>query len=143
VKRARVSLAAFVVLLACPGPRPESDAQNAPAQTSTNTRSPGAVTLPRATPAASPVTEVQLLEYEIRIADTLPAGPQQLRIANAGKEKHSLAIEGPGVSTRLPSELTRGDIAELAVTLQPGTYTVWCPVDKHRGKGMARMITVK
>ena len=141
--RALFPLAAVLLLAACPGPSP-NDAQSAPAQTSTTTISPR--TLPATTrlpSVAMPVTEVQLLEYEIRIADTLPSGPQHLRIANGGEERHSFAIEGPGLSTQLASELTRGDFAELAVTLKPGTYTVWCPVDKHRGKGMQRTITVK
>ena len=93
--------------------------------------------------AASPVVDVQLLEYEIRMPDTLTAGAQRLRIANAGHDPHSFAIEGPGLSQQLGSRLTRGDTTELAVTLQPGTYTVWCPVDEHRGKGMQRTVTVK
>jgi uncharacterized cupredoxin-like copper-binding protein len=142
--RALFSLAAVLLLAACPGGRPENDSQNAPAKTSTTTVSPRTPAATTSLPAtAAPVTEVQLSEYEIRIADTLPAGPQHLRIANGGEEKHSFAIEGPGVSTQLASELTRGDVAELAVTLQPGMYTVWCPVDEHRGKGMQRTISVK
>ena len=149
-----LAVVALLLFAACPGGRPEDSAQNAPPKTSTTTQSPQAAPenstamIPVAptnatTPAASPVTEVQLLEYEIHISDTLPAGAQRLHIANAGEERHSLAIEGPGVSAQLPSDLTRGDVGELSVTLQPGTYTVWCPVDKHRGKGMQRTITVK
>jgi hypothetical protein len=136
-------LAAVLLLAACPGTSPEGP-QKSPPHSSTTTVSPRTPASTTTLPAsAAPVSEVQLLEYQIRMADTLPAGLQTLRIANGGEQKHSLAIEGPGVSAQLGSELTRGDVKELTVTLQPGTYTVWCPVDEHRGKGMQRTITVK
>ena len=151
--RALVSLAALLVLAGCPGGGPEDSSQNAPPKTSTTTQNPQAVpdnstamnpiSPATSTQSASPVADVQLLEYQIRMSDTLHAGPQNFRIANAGHERHSFAIEGPGVSQQLGSDLTRGDTTELAVTLRPGTYTVWCPVDKHRGKGMQRTITVR
>ncbi len=152
--RRLLPFAALLVLAACPGGGPEDTSRNAPSKTSTTTQSPQAVpenstammpTMPATPhePSASPMVDVQLLDYEIRMADTLKAGPQHFRIANAGKERHSFAIEGPGVSTRLGSDLMRGDRGELAVTLPAGTYTVWCPVDEHRGKGMQRTITVK
>ncbi|PYQ48386.1 MAG: hypothetical protein DMF59_16160 [Acidobacteria bacterium] len=86
--------------------------------------------------------QVQLTEYEIRLPDTLPAGHQTLHIANAGKLNHNFAIEGNGVSQKLASDLTRGDSTELGIDLKPGTYVVYCPVDKHRGRGMERTITV-
>ena len=153
MKRALSSVAALLLLAACPGHEPKDASQSAPPKTTTTTQSPQAVpenstamipvtsTAMRA--SASPTVDVQLLEYEIRMPDTLNAGPQRLRVANGGHESHSLAIEGPGLSTQLGSNLTRGDTTELEVTLQPGTYRVWCPVDKHRGKGMERTLTVK
>ena len=138
------AVAAAVLLAACPGNRQEDESQTGPAKTSTTTVSPRTPASTTALPStAAPVTEVQLLDYEIRIADTLPAGPQHLRIANGGHEPHGFAIEGPGVSTQLANNITRGDTTELAVTLKPGTYTVWCPVDGQRGKGLERTITVK
>jgi uncharacterized cupredoxin-like copper-binding protein len=155
VIRLLLGIVAALLLAACPGGRPEDSAKNAPSKTSTTTQNPQAVPenstamMPMTPPSAAPppaaprIAEVQLLEYEIRMADTLSAGPQRLRIANAGKERHSLSIEGPGVSEQLASDLTRGDTTELSLTLQPGVYEVWCPVDEHRGKGMKRTITVK
>ena len=154
MNRPGLTLLAFLAL-ACPGGRPEDSSQNAPPKTTTTTRSPQAVpenstamnpVAPSSPtePAASPTADVQLLEYDIRVTtDAFRSGPHRLRIANAGKEQHSLAIEGPGISERLAGNLAKGDTAELAVTLKPGTYTVWCPVDGHRGKGMQRTLTVK
>jgi uncharacterized cupredoxin-like copper-binding protein len=82
---------------------------------------------------------VELLEYQIHPPQTLRAGKQTLTLVNAGKEKHAFAIEGTTVKS---AELSRGDSASLEVDLKPGTYTVYCPVDGHRGKGMTSTITV-
>lgn len=87
--------------------------------------------------------QVQLTEYAIQIPDTLPAGSVELNIANAGKEDHSFAIDGGDLHTQLHEPLKRGDTAQLIVTLKPGTYTVYCPVDGHRGKGMQKSVTVR
>ena len=153
---------AFALLIAaCPGDRRTDVSQSGPAQTSTTTRNPQAVpenstamnpvsppqtSMPStraASSAATPTVEVQLTEYEIRMPDSLTAGPQQFRIANGGKEAHNFVIEGPGVSQKLASDLPRGDTTELAANLPAGTYTVYCPVDGHRGKGMRRTIVVR
>src|SRR6266516_2240756 len=72
---------------------------------------------------------VELSEYEIRVADTLPAGHHSFMVVNSGKQSHSLVIEGNGTHAALPQQLTRGDSAPLAVDLKPGTYTFYCPVD--------------
>jgi plastocyanin len=86
---------------------------------------------------------VQLTEYQIQMPDIISSGPQTLRITNAGKVNHNFAIEGNGVAQKLGNDLTRGDSADMTVNLKPGTYTVYCPVDKHRAKGMQRTITVQ
>jgi plastocyanin len=138
-----LSLFALALLAGCPGNQPMDASQAGPAKTSTTTLSPRTpVTTTRIAAPGNPSVDVELLEYQIRMSDTLAAGKQTFRIANGGHEQHGFAIEGPGVSKQLANNLTRGDTAELEVTLQPGTYTVWCPVDGHRGKGMQRTITV-
>jgi uncharacterized cupredoxin-like copper-binding protein len=91
---------------------------------------------------AEPEQEVHLLEYQINMPDTLPAGRTVFQIDNAGKENHAFEMEGPGVETKTQT-LTRGNTTTLSVDLKPGTYTVYCPVDGHKGKGMKRTITVK
>ena len=93
-------------------------------------------------PSASPAQEVHLIEYSIHIPDTLPAGALGFNVENAGKEDHGLQIEGNGVSQGT-KVLKRGDTASLEVNLKPGTYTVYCPVDGHKDKGMRKTITVK
>jgi len=153
---------AFACLLAaCPGDRRTDVSQSGPAQTSTTTRNPQAVpenstAMNPVTPpqtsmpttrlggtASSPTVDVQLTEYEIRMPDTLAAGAQRFKIVNSGKQTHNFVIEGAGISQKLASDLARGDTAELIVNLPAGSYTVYCPVDGHRGKGMQRTIVVR
>jgi uncharacterized cupredoxin-like copper-binding protein len=154
-------LAFALLIAACPGDRRTDESQNGPAQTSTTTRNPQAVpgnstamnpvmppqaSMPStrvAGAATSPTVDVQLTEYEIRMPDSLAAGAQRFRIINSGKQTHNFVIEGAGISQKLGSDLTRGDSAELMVNLPAGSYTVYCPVDGHRGKGMQRTIVVR
>jgi uncharacterized cupredoxin-like copper-binding protein len=144
-----------LLLAACPGDRRTDVSRSGPAQTSTTTRNPQAV--PENSTAMNPVTpphvggaaatapavDVQLTEYEIRMPDSLAAGPQRFKIANAGKQTHNFVVEGGGISQKLASDLSRGDTTELTVNLPAGSYTVYCPVDGHRGKGMQRTIVVR
>jgi uncharacterized cupredoxin-like copper-binding protein len=154
-------LAFALLIAACPGDRRTDESQNAPAQTSTTTRNPQAVpenstAMNPVTPpqtsmpstraggtATSPTVDIQLTEYEIRMPDSLVAGPQRFRITNSGKQTHNFIIEGGGIAQKLASDLTRGNTAELAVNLPAGSYTVYCPVDGHRGKGMQRTLVVR
>jgi hypothetical protein len=154
--RAAVVIAAAVLFAGCPGNQPEDSSQNSPPRNSTSTQNPQKVPdnssvvpqskeLPgsRVPAAATQTLSVQLTEYGIQIPETLAPGQYRLQVANAGKENHNFAIEGPGVQTKLASDLTRGDLADVVVDLKPGTYTVYCPVKGHRGKGMQRTINVK
>jgi len=159
----KVSLLAIaaVLLAACPGDRRTDESRSGPAQTSTTTRNPQAV--PENSTAMNPITppqtampstraggsataptiDVQLTEYEIRMPDSLTAGPQHFRISNGGKQTHNFVIEGPGISQKLASDLSRGDTTEMTVNLPAGSYTIYCPVDGHRGKGMQRTVVVR
>ncbi len=93
--------------------------------------------------AATATQPVELSEYSIHMPQTLTAGAQTFKIVNAGKRKHSFEIEGNGIEVKLPTDLPAGDQATLEVMLKPGTYTVYCPVDHHKGKGMSTTLTVK
>lgn len=158
--RGAVAAVAALLLFGCPGNQPEDESHNAPPKTSTSVANPVALPenstslnpvaapnkeLPgsRIPAAATAVTKVQLTEYEIQMPETLTAGRQTLQITNAGKTTHNFAIEGNGVATKLSSDLMRGDSAPLTLNLMPGTYTVFCPVDGHRGKGMQRTLHVQ
>jgi hypothetical protein len=148
----------LALLAACQRETPDVS-QNAPSQSSTTTDATPQVTEsnastmnpvippetdnPAARPAgASPTQEVHLIEYAIHMPDTLPAGRMAFNVENGGKENHAFEIEGNGVHAET-NELPRGNTASLEVDLKPGTYTIYCPVDGHRGKGMEKKITVQ
>ncbi|MGZ8851379.1 MAG: plastocyanin/azurin family copper-binding protein [Thermoanaerobaculia bacterium] len=149
------SAIALIALTACPYGGPHGDqSQNAPAKTSTTTSNPRAgedrsatanpVLPPQSAPAAPPEpTRVELTEYSILIPPTLTPGHQRFTIVNSGTQSHNFVVEGNGASAKLPENLPRGDTTQMELDLKPGTYTVWCPVDGHRGKGMQTTVTVK
>lgn len=152
---------ALLVLAACPNPdRNRDESTTGPPKTSTATGNPQTIpenstamnpVVPpqtqnkgaRPPASAEPAVHVQLTEYAIEMPDTLTAGTHSLTITNAGTTKHNFAIEGPGVDQKLASDLMRGDSAPMTVALQKGSYTVYCPVDGHRGRGMQRTIAVQ
>lgn len=92
--------------------------------------------------AKAPEAAVDLLEYSIHMQPSYAAGATTFAVANAGKETHSLVIEGNGTQAKLPTDLPRGDRSTLTVDLKPGTYTAWCPVNGHKGKGMSTTFVV-
>ncbi|MCU1347260.1 MAG: hypothetical protein JWO56_290 [Acidobacteria bacterium] len=150
-------LSAILLFAACR--KQEDFSQATPAQTSTTTVNVHRVpeNMPTRNPVAPPQRDlpsrrvpaaagserqVDLIEYSIHLPSTLPPGHQTLNVSDAGKENHSLVIEGNGTRVELPTQLTRGDTTTLDVDLKSGTYTAWCPVDGHRGKGMSTTFTV-
>lgn len=86
----------------------------------------------------------QLTEFSIALdTTTFPPGTYTFIAQERGKVAHALSIEGPGLKTTSTAVLSPGDAdAALAVDLEPGTYTLWCPVGTHRDQGMEATITV-
>jgi uncharacterized cupredoxin-like copper-binding protein len=85
---------------------------------------------------------VSLAEFAISMPTSLPAGRVTFAITNDGTMPHSFEIEGNGVEKALKNPLEPGQTDMLSVNLDPGTYTVYCPVDDHRGQGMELEVTV-
>lgn len=90
------------------------------------------------------VVPVQMTEFHLQLpATSFTPGTYTFTATNAGSIVHALNLDGPGVSDRrTPGVVQPGGTAALTVTLQPGTYTMYCPVDDHRGMGMVTMFTV-
>ena len=62
-------------------------------------------------------------------------------VTNKGNTEHALEIEGNGIEEETDT-LQAGDVGELTVTLKPGTYEMYCPIDGHRAQGMEGTLTV-
>jgi uncharacterized cupredoxin-like copper-binding protein len=87
-------------------------------------------------------TRVEVVENEFKIIlpDTqLRAGEITFEVKNEGKIPHDLAIRGMEEKTEL---IPGGGSDELTVTLDAGTYELWCTVPGHEEAGMVLEISV-
>ena len=108
-------------------------------------------------PAASPVAglddetaqepdetvDVSLVEWSVDLESQPAAGLIAFEARNDGTTRHSLAVEGEGTEARLPERLQPGEAGTLTAELDPGTYTLYCPVGNHRNEGMETGLVVE
>lgn len=85
---------------------------------------------------------VKLVDFKLEMPKTVPSGMVTFKITNTGKVTHNLEIEGNGVESKLPKDLQPGESGTLQVTLKPGKYDAYCPVDGHKQSGMQLDLTV-
>jgi plastocyanin len=57
-------------------------------------------------------------------------------------QPHAVSIEGPGNVSKGGRIAQPGGTSTVTATLQPGTYTFYCPVGSHRQAGMEGTLTV-
>lgn len=138
-----LAAAACLVAAAACGTDPDDDEDRTPAPASP-TEATGAPGQPTAEeePEATEVT-VTMVDFQLELSETSFAPGEYTFVAEqAGEEPHALTIEGPGVSDTTPEISPGGGSEELTVTLEPGTYQLWCPVGDHREDGMETTIEV-
>jgi len=88
------------------------------------------------------VINVDERDFTIEISTMeLTAGTYTFVATNSGQTTHALEIEGQGLEEET-ADLAPGDSAELTITLEPGEYELYCPVDGHKDRGMELDITV-
>jgi uncharacterized cupredoxin-like copper-binding protein len=88
---------------------------------------------------------VTVAETDFKLAlstSTFKPGTYTFAVRNMGKATHALEVEGPGVGERKSDTVSPGESTSLTVTLQQGTYELYCPVDNHKDLGMETKITV-
>jgi len=95
----------------------------------------------RAQTAANEV-EVELVEYEIRMPTTLPAGPTTFRVTNNGSVDHNFQIKGQGITNGFANAFPPGQTQILEVDLPVGDYEVYSPISNYADQGMRLMLTV-
>jgi uncharacterized cupredoxin-like copper-binding protein len=87
--------------------------------------------------------QVKASEYSFSLpSTTLRPGSYTFTMANDGHATHAMEIDGPGVADQKSSTVGPGGTSTLTVTLQPGSYTLYCPVGNHRQLGMQTTLTV-
>jgi plastocyanin len=71
---------------------------------------------------------------------TTKAGTVTVQFANQSSTPHAVKIEGNGIEKG--SDTITSSNTSFTVTLKPGKYTFYCPVDGHRAAGMQGTLTV-
>lgn len=92
-----------------------------------------------------PVTTLHLAEYRITPASvSLDAGSHSFTAINSGGINHALELSGNGIDGHTPDlAYSPGHSEGFTLTLKPGTYKFFCPVDGHRGLGMQATLVVR
>jgi len=85
--------------------------------------------------------EITLVDGEIQMPETLPAGMYMFDVTNEGELVHNVEIEGQGIETMLDDDLQPGESGMLSVELEAGEYEVYCPVGDHAEQGMQMTLT--
>lgn len=129
-----VAVNAFaVVLAACGGNGTSSETAPSPSEQSKATGSAG----------AGRTVTVTETEYQISLSRSdLTPGTWTFNVVDDGQTTHALEIEGPGVKDRASDTISSGQSTALTVTLEKGSYELYCPVDGHKDLGMKTEITV-
>jgi uncharacterized cupredoxin-like copper-binding protein len=87
--------------------------------------------------------QVQVTDDHIQMPTELPAGMATFEVTNAGTHEHSFGITGPGGDKVLEKNLEPGETEQLEMTLDAGTYRIYCPVDQKHGDPMQMALNVK
>ncbi len=90
------------------------------------------------------ITTLHLSEYKITPAQlSLDAGSHTLTAINDGTISHALELTGNGIDGHTRDlAFGPGHSEGFTVTLKPGTYRFFCPVDGHQGLGMQGTLVV-
>ncbi|HEX9416300.1 MAG TPA: plastocyanin/azurin family copper-binding protein [Gaiellaceae bacterium] len=95
-------------------------------------------------PTGAKSVVVDETEFKITLpgGSTLKAGSYDFEAKNTGKLGHDLVVVGPGVDNEKTPVYDPGQTETLKVTLQPGTYDLYCSVPGHKQAGMDLKLTV-
>src|ERR1700681_238856 len=92
---------------------------------------------------ASPVS-VRLSEWKLELSRlTVPTGEVEFTVTNGGTMLHAFEVEGQGLEKDL-EPIKVGATSTLRLTLPPGSYELYCPIDNgaHKKMGMIAHLEV-
>jgi plastocyanin len=70
------------------------------------------------------------------------AGKATIVLDNPSSLPHAVEVEGQGLEEETDT-INKGETAKVTVTLKPGKYEYYCPVDGHKAAGMTGTLTVQ
>jgi plastocyanin len=87
--------------------------------------------------------EVSSSQLQLQLSrPSLSAGSAIVEQYNAGSDPHNLILERSGMVAFSFDTLDPGGDQRQTVTLEPGTYTLYCSLLNHRSLGMQATLTV-
>jgi plastocyanin len=93
--------------------------------------------------AAAPADTVEVVATDFAFEPSSltldAAGEHTVTLRNDGEFPHALAFDDRDEAT---GNVDPGASAEVTVDLEPGSYTIYCPVGDHRDQGMEGTIVV-
>lgn len=91
---------------------------------------------------AQSVVTMSAVEFAFQPSTARTAsGSVTFNLRNEGQFPHNIQFDGQDAPI-FADNLTSGQSSTATVTLAPGTYTYYCPVDGHRDRGMVGTLTV-
>jgi uncharacterized cupredoxin-like copper-binding protein len=89
--------------------------------------------------SAAPRQTVTITETDFAVepssVDLDRPGTYAFEVVNEGQVAHALEVEGEGIEEETKT-LQPGDRATLTVTLEGGSYELYCPIGDHKDRGM-------
>lgn len=73
---------------------------------------------------------------------TAAAGRTAVEMANPSAIPHAIGIRGRGVD-ETGETVGKDGVSRVEAALEPGTYTLFCPVGGHEQAGMVARLTVR
>lgn len=70
-------------------------------------------------------------------------GPVAIRMANPSDIPHAVGIRGAGIEPQEGRTVGGGGESVVETTVEPGTYTLFCPVAGHEQAGMVAELVVR
>jgi uncharacterized cupredoxin-like copper-binding protein len=137
------AIAAFAVA-GCGSDSSSTSNSNSSGATTTGTTAQKAPTTPAPGGGGSASSNLQLAADESgelkfdKTSLTAKAGKVTITMDNPAPVDHAIAVAGKSGKT-----VGMGGKSTVTVSLKPGTYQFYCPVDGHRAAGMKGTLTVK
>jgi len=116
------------------------------AQTGTNSDiySSSSAATPTTQSQGESVVNVRLSEWKLELSRlTVPTGDVEFTVTNGGTTLHAFEVEGQGLEKDL-EPIKVGATSTIRLTLPPGTYELYCPIDSgaHKRMGMIAHLEV-
>ena len=141
-QRRRLGFALYAALVtAIAGCGKDSDAQ---AGSNSDPYSNSAAITPSTQSGGATAVSVRLSEWKLEPSRlTVPTGEVEFTVTNGGTMLHAFEVEGQGLEKDL-EPIKVGATSTLRLTLPPGTYELYCPIDNgaHKRMGMIAHLEV-